>query len=951
MNTDISGTRVPTNTYSLSRKVHIKRSVAAIVVGIALLLEAMSIGIFPSVVGATMAHAAPANTAALTYKEDNGHTGQYNHETILNTSNVTVSQFGKRISYPVDGQVYAQPLYMPGLSINGATHNVVFVATEHDSVYAFDADQMGAATAPLWHTSFLTNGATSVPYTAISCDDLTPEIGITGTPVIDSSTNTMYIVSYTQENGSEVYRLHALNVTSGAERPGSPTVIQASVPGTAPDSSKGIVTLNPAKERQRSALLLNNGQIYISFASFCDNEPFHGWILSYTYNGSSFAQANVYNDTPNGQGGGIWTGLAADSSGNIYFTSGNGDFSLNVGGTNAGDALARLNPQLQLQDYFEPFNGPSCLAPNDLDIGSSGPLVLPSVNETIGGGKEGRIYVTNNAHMGKFTSDPNLNCSTTESQRTDIDQIVQEFPPATTDGLYGSTPAYWNGSVGQFVYFSGNKNAAMAYKLNNGLLSAGPISQTPENFSYPGGNPVVSSNGTADGTGIVWIIDPHAVLRAYAATNLGDELYNSNQDSSRDGLDTYVKFSAPTVANGEVFVGTADTLTIFGLSPFGGGTPTPTPMPPGGYNNIGISDDSAPTQGNFDYAVNSYSAEALQSAGIQPGAPVTYNGMTFTWPNAAAGQPDNYAEAGQTIPVTPVGNANVLGLLGSSTGGLASGTATINYTEGTTQPFTLSFSDWTLGGGSQKPVLSDAIAAKMGYRNTPTGKQIVNTYVFYTDIALLPGKTVKSITLPTTVNQGVLHVFAVSTKQQVSPVQLPYNNTGTSDDTAPGTGHFDGVNSYSVEALAGVGITPGCPLFFNGIAFRWPNIAAGQPDDYKALGQVIPIQPVTGATTLAFLGAATGGTSSGLVTITYTDGTTQTFTLGLTDWTLGNGTAPISFGNQVVVTMPYRNTPTGPQTHKPNVFYTDTALAAGKTVQSITLPSNTQLHIFAIATK
>jgi hypothetical protein len=388
-----------------------------------------------------------------------------------------------------------------------------------------------------------------------------PESGITGTPVIDSQTNTMYVVSYTLENGSEVYRLHALDVTNGTEKSGSPTVIQASVSGNGAGSINGTVAFNPLTQRQRSALLLANGQIYISFGSFCDNYPYHGWILGYTYNGSSFQQTNVYNDTPNGGGGGIWSGLSADSSGNIYFSSGNGDFNLNTGGTEAGDAFGKLNAQLQLQDYFVPFNQ-DCLRMNDVDLGSSGALVLSSLNEIIGGGKEGRVYVMSNQNMGKFTAYPNLNCNAVPN-RTDIDKVRQEFGPDVIRRVYG-VPAYWNSANGQFVYFAGADNHAKAYRLNDGLLSANPTSQASETFGFPGANPAVSSNGTATDTGIVWMIDPQGVLRAYDATNLGNELYNSAQNPNRDSLDSYVKFTPPMIANGEVFVGTASTLTIFG---------------------------------------------------------------------------------------------------------------------------------------------------------------------------------------------------------------------------------------------------------------------------------------------------------------------------------------------------------------------------------------------------
>src|SRR5260370_28539985 len=259
---------------------------------------------------------APGNTAVLTYKNDNNRTGQDPNETILNTSNINPGTFGKRISYPVDGQLYAKPRFLPNVTINGGLNNFVFAATEHDSVYAFDADQTGSAPPPpLWKTPFLSTGVTTVLPTDVQCGDLTPEIGITGTPVIDSSTNTLYVVAFTKESGQLIYRLHALDVTTGKERTGSPIKIQASVLGTGAGSINGVVKFNPQRERQRAALTLVNGQIYIAFASFCDVDPYHGWILRYTYNGSALSQASVYNDTHNGTLGGIWGWGRASAAG------------------------------------------------------------------------------------------------------------------------------------------------------------------------------------------------------------------------------------------------------------------------------------------------------------------------------------------------------------------------------------------------------------------------------------------------------------------------------------------------------------------------------------------------------------------------------------------------------------------------------------------------------------
>jgi hypothetical protein len=551
----------------------------------------------------TAAAAAPANTAVTTYHNDNLRTGQNLNETTLTTSNVTSSQFGKRVTYPVDGQIYTQPLFLPNVTINGSAHNVVYVATENDSVYAFDADQT-TAVAPLWKTSFLTSSSvTAVPagdvFTRYANHDIDPIIGITSTPVIDTSTNTLYVVAMTKENGSQyVQRLHAIDVTTGLEKPGSPIVIQASISGTGYDSSGGRITFNPKTENQRTALLLVNGVVYISWASFGDTDPYHGWLIGYNYTNAALHQVSVYNDSANGNEGGVWmsgAGPAADSSGNIYLITGNGTFDLNTGGPDSGDTFLKLGQNGQsVTDYFTPFNQ-SCLSASDADLGSGGGMLLPDQTNTahphlmIGAGKEGRIYVVDRDNMGHFTQASNLNCGSVN--QTTIDKVVQETSPGTLGNVF-STPGYWASSSSAWVYMSGIDDTMKAYQISNDTLSSSPTSRTPESFSFPGVTPSISSNGNTSGTGIVWTIAPPnacssngcnpggpGTLRAYDATNLGNELYNSGQNSSRDQLDSYTKFSVPTIANGKVLVGTQTSLSIFGLlntSP----TPTPTPVTP-----------------------------------------------------------------------------------------------------------------------------------------------------------------------------------------------------------------------------------------------------------------------------------------------------------------------------------------------------------------------------------
>jgi hypothetical protein len=529
------------------------------------------------------AEAAAASTAVTTLRNDNARSGQYSNETVLNTSNVNALQFGKRVSYPVDGQLYAQPLYLPNLTIGGATHNVVFAASENDSVYAFDADQFTTTPPPpLWKVSLLPAGATPVPNSnsAVNCGDLQPINGITGTPVIDPAAGTMFVVAYDIEGGRFVYRLHALDITTGADK-WPAAVIQGSAPGTGAGSSGGTITFDPGVQRQRAGLVLANGRVYVAFTSFCDIGNYHGWIFGYSYSTTAFTLANLYNDTPNGAQGGLWGGggpLDADGNGNLYYISGNGTFDANTGGQDVGNAFVRLNASLQRQDYFEPFTGP---CPGDQDVGAGGPLLIPSANEMIGGGKEGRPYVVSTTNMGGYTADPNLVCGGTDMNRTDVDKIVQELPPGSVGSLF-STPGFWNGPNGQYVYFSEAGGPTAAFSFSGGKLSASPTSVTAVSFGFTGGDAVVSSNGTAAGTGILWAVDSGATLHAYDAGNLAAELYNSNQNSARDGLSGYVKFSSAVVTNGQVLVGLASSLAVFGVI----GSPPP-PLPNGVKINSG----------------------------------------------------------------------------------------------------------------------------------------------------------------------------------------------------------------------------------------------------------------------------------------------------------------------------------------------------------------------------
>jgi len=508
-----------------------------------------------------------------TFHNDNMRTGQNLNETVLTTANVNSSTFGKLFTYPIDGLAIASPLYVANVNIPGkGFHNVVYVATENDSVYAFDAD--GLSSTPLWQTSFINPAAGITPVPAADTGetgDIPVEIGITGTPVIDPTTNTLYVVAATKEVvGSQtnyVQRLHALDITTGAEKFGGPVVIQASVPGTGDGSSGGQIAFIPLRENQRTGLLLLNGVVYFGFSSHGDVEPFHGWVMG--YNATTLKQVMVYCSTANSTDGGVWMdgdGIATDSTGDLYFITGDGGFDANTGGSDYGDSYEKLSTTGTVLDYFTPLDQ-ATLNSGNLDLGSGGVLLLPTQSgpypdEMLSAGKDGSIYLVNRDNMGHYNANTN----------PDIQSLIGIFP--NTMGYEGgnySSPVYFN----ENVYFSPIAGPVQAFQLTNGLLSTAPTSQSSEIYSPiapddgRGGTMSISANGSSNG--ILWTLQDTGtgpgVLHAYAANNLADELYNSNQAGSRDTLDTWFKFSVPVVANGQVFVASDSQLSIYGLLP------------------------------------------------------------------------------------------------------------------------------------------------------------------------------------------------------------------------------------------------------------------------------------------------------------------------------------------------------------------------------------------------
>ena len=514
-----------------------------------------------------------------TYHNNLARDGTNTQEYLLNGTTVAQSTFGKLFSCPVDGAVYTQPLWLPGVSFGGTLHNVIYVATQHDSVYAFDADTTPCV--QLWKVTLLdTPHGGSSAESPVPCDetkvcvvgagygDIQPEIGVTGTPAIDPAAKTIYVVSKSWNSATSVFyqRLHALSPTDGSET-GAVANIAASVVGNGDGSSGGILNFNPRMEHQRSALALANGTVYVSWAAHEDESPYHGWVLG--YNAANLSQQSaVYNSTANGGLGGIWMGgggPAVDADGNLYVSTGNGLFDGNlntVPNTDFGDSVLKLDTSsgLTLSDWFTPYDQYT-LAQNDSDLGSGGVVLLPDqatapTHLLIAGGKEGVLYLINRDGMGAFQTGTNS-------------QIVQSF--SGLSGLFG-TPAFWQ----NVLYTGGPGGALRAFTFTSGQFNTTPSSQSTSVFSFPGVSPSVSSQG--GGNGIVWALDESqygspapgpgpAILHAYNAGNLAQEYWNSSQAGTRDKTGSAVKFVPPTVANGKVYVSTRTEVDVYGFLP------------------------------------------------------------------------------------------------------------------------------------------------------------------------------------------------------------------------------------------------------------------------------------------------------------------------------------------------------------------------------------------------
>jgi len=519
-------------------------------------------------------------SGTFTYHSNLARDGTNLQEYALTTTTVKASTFGKLFSCAVDGAAYTQPLWVPGVNASGKVLNAVFVATQHDSVYALDAD--ASPCQQLWHANLLdtAHGGSPAEFPVPTADvgngyqDIQPEIGVTGTPVVDPATGTLYVVSKSEgPAGTFHQRLHALDLFTGDEKFGGPVVIAASVPGTGDGSSGGVLTFDPQNQHQRSGLVLMNGVVYIVWASHEDRDPYHGWIMA--YDAALLTQLAVFNVNPDGSRSGIWMAggaPAADSFGNLYLSTGNGTFDANSNSSpndDFGDSILKFGTAsgLTLEDWFTPYNQ-GILNAWDLDVASAGMAVLPDqttgpLHLLVAGGKEGRLYLLDRDAMGNYCTI----CTVTDTN------VVQSF--LATPAIFG-TPTFWN----NHLYLGGTSDNLRSYSFDTttGLFDTVASSFSATSFPFPGPTPSVSAQSTNHG--IVWAIDSGhygvpsalglgpAVLHAYDASNLANELWNSSQAASnRDTAGNAVKFAVPTVANGKVYIGTRTEIDVYGLLP------------------------------------------------------------------------------------------------------------------------------------------------------------------------------------------------------------------------------------------------------------------------------------------------------------------------------------------------------------------------------------------------
>jgi hypothetical protein len=949
-----------------------------------------------------------AQVNVTTYHNDNARTGQNTQETYLTPANVNSGQFGKLFTVAVDGAVFAQPLYLTNVNIGGGTHNVVYIATQHDSLYAIDADTGSL----YWQKSLIPAGGSTVSSnTDLNfCGDIAAEVGITSTPVIDATTGTLYVVAKVKLNGAILQYLHALDVSSAAEKFGGPISIQASVPGTATDGNGSMVTFDPRQENQRAGLLLENGHVVISWAAHCDKTPYHGWVMS--YGSTTLTQEGVYNTSPNGSANGIWmsgAGPAADSSGNIYFATGNGTWSA----ADNGDSIVKLGPPsgstLPLLDYFTPYDQGS-LSAADLDVSAGGVVLLP----TLSNGKKllamlskaGTIYLIDTSSMGKYCVTQTPACTGSDTN------IVQEIPKAFT-GYWGA-PAYWNG----YLYWSGGNDTSgaaeplKAYSFNangSGLISTSPASVAAHSFNFSGPVPSVSSNGTSNG--IVWGMDNGSfastcsggtncqVLYAYDATNLATMLYNSSQAANnRDVPGTAVKFTTPTIANGKVYVAGKGSVSAFGLLSAVSPTATaPTLSPVGGTyasaQTVSLADTtpgavmhyttdgSTPTTASATYAAaitvsstttvkaiavaSGYTTSPVSSAtytisAVAPTAAAptfspasgTYTAtQTVTLSDSTAGAAIYYTTDGTTpttasakyaTPLT-VAATTTIKAIAVATGYTNSAVSSAAYTISATQPAAAAPTVSPAAGtytSAQAVTLADSTQGAVIHYTTDGSTPTIASAVYSAALSVNATTIVKAIAVASGYANSAVTSATYTISATGSPVSTPVSLAATGNVYAIGTNSAAVTNggidtwgyAYSSSLL-------GSTVSWSGVTFN-----LGAAGTAGAVSNTTIALPAISSATLNLLAVAVNGGHRNSFVVTYTDGTSTTFTQSLSSWLSTQGNA----GESVAVTMAYRLNQYGAIDNRTVYLYGYSfALDGAKTVKSLTLPATRNIVVMA----
>jgi hypothetical protein len=927
-------------------------------------------------------------------------TGANMKETVLKPANVNTGQFGKLFTRAVDGQIYAQPMVVPGIQVpNKGTLTVVYVATMHDSIYAFDAENAGNSQ-PLWKRSFIdeANGIRTIPYEYLTgYPDIHPEVGIVGTPAIDVSKRRMYVVVRTVEgdpnqDSSYHQRLYALDLRTGATIPGSPVEISAQVSGTGDGAEGGVIKYNPRRQNQRPALVLNGGKIYIASASHGDNGPYHGWILA--YDATTLTLVNAFCSTPNAGLGGFWMSghaMPVDAAGNLYAVTGNGNF--NPGAGNFGDSVLKINGStMAVADYFTPYNQAD-LEGWDADLGSCGPILLPGTFYLVAGSKEGKLYVMNTSNMGKFNA-------------AGDSQIVQWWWAG--NGHMHGTPVYWRGMTnGNFLYMWSENDRLKGFKLNGAKFITTPFATSDVEAppGMPGGFLTVSANGTDPNSALVWATVPFSgnanwdtvpgVLRAFRATDL-KEVWNSRLLED-DDFGMFAKFNPPVVVNGKVYVATfSNQLAVYGQLPPEPPIPAKALVAEAGDGEIALTWRASRGAASYEIRRGSVGGPYDKIAEVSNETifvdKACTNGTTYAYTIVAKnafGNSDPSNEASDTpraLSTTPGTGITGFYFNDSDANTLRFLTQSLKRTDKT-----IDF-DWA-GGSPSAAVTADhfsviwagwVTAKQTGYHTFQTvsddgvrlwvqGRRVLDNWTDHAPVSdltprllMVAGKRY-AIQMELYENAGgavgrllwtgpgidgyvPVPITAMYPVPAVPPVDdgiLDLANSFNQDAISTAVNPQDGDIGYQGQTLAGE-LVPAV-IDFPGVgAFQWRmgSKLNGAPNVVQCDGRTVTI-PATSAARVNLLGCAINDTQAGLFRMNYSDGTSSAVTMRFTDW----GAPSPRNTETVAIRFDRRNGPAGPVIAMTSLYRYALPVDKTKRLVSITLPNNPNMKIFAVTVR